>query len=395
VQHITDEQRRHRLGVRHGLAPEHRHPDLAAATRAMTVLHATEAASVALALWARTVDVQVADVDRALHDDRVLVKQTAMRRTIFAFPRDLLPAAWGSASARAATQTAKEVSRFLTSAGISADPEAWIATTAAAVLEALADGTPRTTAQIRESVPALAARFEMGGPDKSWGGSYPIGTWVVGMLGAQGKIIRAANGGHWRLNKPTWTLTGAWLGESPAPWPEAKGYAELVRRWLWTFGPGTEADIVWWLGATKTAVRRALADLGVEQVGLDRGETGWVLPGDTETVPAPGPWAALLPALDPTVMGWRGREFYLDARDRPYLFDTAGNATSTAWWDGRIVGSWIQDDDAVVQVILREDVGADAATALDAEAARLTAWLGGVRIPDVYATRVRSSRPLQ
>ena len=62
-----------------------------------------------------------------------------------------------------------------------------------------------------------------------------------------------------------------------------------MRRWLATFGPGTETDIVWWLGSTKTAVRRALADLEAVEVSLDGGGTGWVLPDDLE--PGAGPWS--------------------------------------------------------------------------------------------------------
>ena len=74
------------------------------ATRAMTVLHATEPATVYLSLLARVDGLTVADVDTALYVERSLVKQLAMRRTLFVFPRDLLPAAWGSASARVAAQ---------------------------------------------------------------------------------------------------------------------------------------------------------------------------------------------------------------------------------------------------------------------------------------------------
>ena len=70
----------------------------------MTVLHATEPATVYLSLHARVDGLTRADVDRALYDERTLVKQLAMRRTLFVFPRDLLPAAWGSASARVAAQ---------------------------------------------------------------------------------------------------------------------------------------------------------------------------------------------------------------------------------------------------------------------------------------------------
>ena len=61
------------------------------------------------------------------------------------------------------------------------------------------------------------------------------------------------------------------------------------------------------------------------------------------------PWAALLPVLDPTVMGWKQRDFYLGAH-APHLFDSNGNAGTTAWWDGRIVGCWVQDDAGVVEV---------------------------------------------
>ena len=68
----------------------------------------------------------------------------------------------------------------------------------------------------------------------------------------------------------------------PEPLDEAVGYAELVGRWLRTFGPGTTDDLVWWLGPTKSAVRRALVDVSAQQVTLDDGSTGWVLPGDEE-----------------------------------------------------------------------------------------------------------------
>ncbi|MEV5002623.1 winged helix DNA-binding domain-containing protein [Nocardioides sp. LML1-1-1.1] len=395
MRQLSDLVRRHRLASRHGLV--RRHDSVAAATEAMTALHATEAATVHLALWARVEGVTVAAVDRALYDEQSIVKQLAMRRTLFAFPRDLLPAAWGSASLRVARQQRAQLAKNVAAAGLAegeAAVEEWIEAAAEAVLAVLADGTARTTREVRERVPALDGRISVGGgPGKKWGGELPVGSWVMGTLGAEGRIVRAANAGHWRLNKPAWTTTAHWLGEVPEPLPEAAGYAALVARWLATFGPGTEADIVWWLGATKTAVRRALADLDAEQVGLDDGGTGWVLPGDTGTDEEVSPWAALLPTLDPTVMGWKERGFYLDPADTPYLFDSNGNAGNTAWWDGRIVGCWVQDDAARVHLVLREDVPAAGRAALEEEAERLTAWLDGTRITNVYASpQMRGAR---
>ncbi len=68
----------------------------------------------------------------------------------------------------------------------------------------------------------------------------------------------------------------------------------------------------------------------------------------------------------------------------PELFDGNGNAGTTAWWDGRVVGCWVQDDAGAVRVHLLEDVGTAGRSALDAEAARLTTWLDGVNVGTVY-----------
>jgi hypothetical protein len=398
MRHVTDADRRHRLARRHALAAGHRLADVEAVTRALTVLHATEPATVHLAVAARTEGVGVADVERALYDDRTLVKQLAMRRTLFVFPRDLLPAAWGSASARVAGTEWKRVVRDVTAAGLTDDGDAWLKTACDAVLARLGaesgdDGLPAQ--RLREEVPEIAGTVTIS-PGTTWGGDVPIAPRVMTQLGCRGEIVRGRNAGHWRTSRPAWTLMSRWLGAVPAPLEEAEGYAELVRRWLGSFGPGTEDDLVWWLGATKSAVRRALTAVGAVPVSLDGGATGWVLPGDDEAVDPVPPWAALLPVLDPTVMGWKDRTFFLGDAG-PRLFDRNGNAGTTAWWDGRVVGCWVQDDDGRVVVVPLEPLPDEATAALGAEADRLTRWLDGARIGTVYpsplmkSTRVKST----
>ncbi|HLS48521.1 MAG TPA: winged helix DNA-binding domain-containing protein, partial [Actinomycetaceae bacterium] len=352
--HIDNAERRNRLAIRHGLHPSHRLPDALSATKAMTVLHATEPSSVHLAVHARTDGVTIADVERELYEQRSLVKQLAMRRTLWVFPRDLLPAALGSAAARVADQQRRTVARTVERHSVADDGETWLADASRAVLDLLADGTPRSARELREALPELAGTITTG-LDRAWGGTFHLAPRVLTALGAAGLIARGPNAGHWRLGRPTWTLMSCWLGEQPATLPAGEGYAELVRRWLAAFGPGTLEDVQWWLGSTKAAARAALTAVDAVEVSLDGGAVGWVLPEDVEPVASPGPWAALLPTLDPTTMGWKGRGFYLDPGDAVYLFDSNGNAGTTAWWNGRIVGAWVQDDDGVVEVVLLRD----------------------------------------
>lgn len=321
---------------------------------------------------------EVTDLDTALYQQRSLVKQLAMRRTLFVFPRDLLPAVWPSASARVATMLRARLSKQLVTSGLAEDGGDWLDRARVEVLKDLADQPDgRSVTEMRAAVPMIDVRSTVPGAETLTAANVLI------YLGVRGDLVRAANTGKWYTSRPRWTLMDHWLGDTPSHWAAADGYRELVRRWLYTFGPGTEDDLVWWLGGTKTVVRAALAALEAERVSLDGGGTGWLLPDDLAEVADPGPWVALLPVLDATVMGWRGRDFYLGPHgDR--VFDSRGNAGTTAWADGRIVGCWVQDEEAVVRVRLLERVPARTRRALDAEAARLTAWLGGLRVSSVY-----------
>ncbi|WP_420113485.1 winged helix DNA-binding domain-containing protein [Pseudactinotalea sp.] len=380
---VTDDERRARLGVRHGVAPDARFSDLVSATRGMTVLHATEPASVHLALRARAAGVTIDDVENALYQHRSIVKQSAMRQTLFGFTTDLLPAAWGSTSARVARSLRSRLAKDLVTSGITPDGERWLDEVGDAVVETLTTREASGT-ELRQLLPAVDVKVERG--SGRWAAATPVAPQVLQLLNAQGRLVRAHNGGHWRLSKPRWTATSTWLPVVPEPLSEREGYAELVRRWLHSFGPGTEADLAWWLGGTLGAVRAALIDVEAVPVSLDT-ETalGWLLPDDIEPVEQPTEWVALLPTLDPTVMGWRGRDFYV-GRHLAMTFDSVGNAGTTAWWNGHVVGTWVQDRDGTARIHLLEDVPARARRALADEAERLTVWLDRVVVNVVYAS---------
>ncbi|MDP9405342.1 MAG: winged helix DNA-binding domain-containing protein, partial [Actinomycetota bacterium] len=113
--------------------------------------------------------------------------------------------------------------------------------------------------------------------------------------------------------------------------------------------------------------------------------SGWVLPDDVDTAGGDTHGVALLPALDPSVMGWKQRDWYLGDH-APQLFDRNGNAGPTVAVDGRVVGGWAQRPSGEVVTAVLEDVGAAAAEQIAAEAAVLTEWLDGA----VVSPRFRS-----
>ena len=343
----------------------------------MVCLHATDPVTVYLSAWARVHHMQVSDLERALYGERSLVKHLAMRRTLFVFPRDTLGPAQAGASNRVADSERRRLIRDVENAGLHRDGGSWLSAAAEEVLRALAEGREATSSELRDEIPLLEGSIAYG-QGKSWGGRVAVGPRVLTTLSAAGAIVRASNDGAWTTSRPRWATMKAWLGEEPAPQSEAEGTARLVEHWLRAFGPGTETDIKWWLGSTLKAVRGALADLNAVEVDLD-GQAGYLLGDDLEPTAPVEPWAALLPPLDPTTMGWYERDWYLG----PYkaqLFDTSGNAGPTLWWDGRIVGGWRQAEGGEVVLQLLEDVGGDGRRALGHEAERLNEWLAGTRV---------------
>ncbi len=343
----------------------------------MVCLHGSDPGTVYLSAWVRMDGMTVADLERALYVDRSLVKHLAMRRTLFVFPRETMGLAQAGASSRVARSERRTLIRDVEAAGLHRDGERWLSEAGEQVLAALSEGREATSSELRAEIPLLGGSIAYG-DGKSWGGQAPVGPRVLTTLSAAGQVVRASNDGGWNTSRPYWASMKSWLGEEIAARSEAEGVAGLVEKWLRAFGPGTAVDVKWWLGSTIAAVRRALADLDAVEVDLD-GQTGYLLRDDLEATDPVEPWAALLPPLDPTTMGWFERDWYLG----PYksqLFDTSGNAGPTVWWDGRIVGGWRQSETGEVVLQMLEDVGAEGLRAAEYEAARLTDWFGGTRV---------------
>ncbi|MEU6978313.1 winged helix DNA-binding domain-containing protein [Streptomyces sp. NPDC046371] len=380
---VGPEERRARLALRHRLAGAARAATAEEVAGALVALHATDPATVFLAAGARLAEDRdpVAEVERALYEERTLTRMHGMRHTVFVVPSGLAAAVHSSTSTAAAVRERTTLVKHL-AAGSDFDAS-WLAETERRVLAELAERGEATGAELGTAVPRLREQYVYG-VGTAQEGPQSVSSRVLRVLGMEGRIARGRPQGSWTSSRFRWALTPA-HDELPA----AEAQSELVRRWLAAYGPATEADLKWWTGWKVTDVRLALAALGAEPVALDgAGTVGHLLPDDLDPVrpDAAGPWAALLPALDPTPMGWQSRDWYLDPAHRPALFDRSGNIGPTVWWNGRIVGGWAQRPDGGIAHRFLSDVGADAVRAVEAEAARLAAWVGEVRVTPRFRT---------
>ncbi|WP_327320682.1 winged helix DNA-binding domain-containing protein [Streptomyces sp. NBC_01235] len=384
LRYIGVAERRARLALRHRLAPEARVATPEAVADALVALHGSDPATVYLAVGARLADpaATVPETDRALYTDRTLVRMHGMRHTVFVFPTELTAVVHASTGLAVAARERASLVKDMAKAG--APDAAWLKEVEESALAALARLGQATAAELSREEPRLREQFVYAA-GKSYEGVHTVVTRLLRVLGVEGKVVRGRPLGSWTSSQFRWAVAP----EHPEL-PLADAQSELLRHWLTACGPATEADLKWWTGWRVTDVRRALTAIGARAVTLDEG-TGYVVEGDEDPVTGAGePWAALLPALDPTAMGWQGRDWYLAPELRPALFDYSGNVGPTVWWDGRVVGSWAQRPDGEIawRILDEEGVGTEARAAIEARAERLGAWLGATRATPRFRTPV-------
>ncbi|MEV0904551.1 winged helix DNA-binding domain-containing protein [Streptomyces hokutonensis] len=382
--YIDVAERRARLALRHRLTPSTLAPTPEDVADSLVALHGSDPATVFLAVGARLADPAgtVDETSRALYEDRTLLRMHGMRHTVFVFPAGLTAVVHASTGLAVAARERASLVKDMAKAGA---PDAlWLKEVEDATLAALARRGQATAAELAEDEPRLREQWVYAA-GKSYEGVHTLSTRLLRVLGVEGKVVRGRPLGGWTSSQLRWAVA-----PEHAELDVAEAQSALLRRWLTACGPATEADLKWWTGWRVTEVRRALAAIGAESVSLDEG-VGYVAAGDLDPPADPvEPWAALLPALDPTAMGWQHRDWYLAPELRPALFDYSGNVGPTVWWNGRVVGSWAQrpDGEIVWRVLDRTDVGREAEAAIGEAAERLRGWVGATRVTPRFRTPV-------
>jgi len=371
------------LGAQHRLAPSALAATPAEVARSLVALHGTDPASVHLSVQARMRKPAVAAIEGALYEERALVRMLGMRRTVFVVPTELAAVVQAACTRAIAVKQRQLYTEMFTRAAFTADIEGWLHEVEESTLRALEKRGEATAIELAQDEPRLKQQILLA-EGKPYEALQSASTRVLFLLAAEGRIVRARPKGSWISSQFRWSPIDRWLPGGLPDLPVEEAQRELVRCWIHAFGPGTVADMRWWSGLTAREVNRALAKLDTISVDVD-GASAVLLASDADPPEAPPPWVALLPALDPTPMGWQSRAWFL-GEYAPILFDRSGNVGPTVWHNGRIVGGWAQRKTGEIVHRLLEDVGAEAQTHIETAAHAVSTLIGPIRVTPRFRT---------
>ena len=319
----------------------------AAVAERLLAVQAQDPRGVRLAIRARTSGLSVADVDRALTEDRTLVISWLNRGTLHLVHAEDYP--WLQALTTPPLRTGN--ARRLREERVS--PEA--ADRGVAVIErSLADEGPLTRAQLRERVSAAGVPTE---------GQALVHLLMLACL--RGLAIRGPMVGR----QHAYALVRDWLGE-PKPVDRDAALAELARRYLAGHGPAGERDLAKWAGLPLRDVRSGLWAIAGELE--ERGDGLLALAGRSANAELPPP--RLLGSFEPVLLGWASREPLIDA-DKAIVV-AGGIFRPFALVDGRAAATWrLRDGEVVIEPFGR--LARAHARALEDEAADVVRFLAG------------------
>lgn len=328
---------------------------------ALCGLHAQVASSPELALSARVEGLEQGDVQRALEEERTLVRTWTVRDTLHLVPADDLPL-----YVAVLRPLAEPGDGWMHQRGITREQYHRIVENVPRAL----DGRPRTREQLADRVAELA------GPDlreavlTSWGG-------VLKMSARLGDL----SFGPPRGRNVTFVRPDRWLRRKlPTLGPE-QARRELMRRVLGAYGVARYDDLKWWLENTRIA-KEVLQSSRDELVEVEvEGRRAWAHEGDLEALTArrrPG-GAHLLPSFDPYLVGPRPREAFVPAEWVSRVFRPQGRIAPVVLVDGRAVGVWsheLRGERVRVEVEPFAPLRPRVREALAGEAERLAVFLG-------------------
>jgi Winged helix DNA-binding domain len=293
--------------------------------------HAQVLSAAELSIGRRIAGVTRADVQRALWEERALVKTFGPRGTIHLLPTADLPMWTGALSALPSSVPAHPE-------GVRFTPEQ-ADEVIAAIGGALAD-SELTVGELTEAIADRAGPWAVERTMDAFQDRWPRWRQLTSTAAHRGMLCF----GPGRGRRVTYTNPRRWL-PGLRPMDGEAALRTLVTRYLYAYGPATPQHFAKWLGIPLRYSAGLFGKLAGElaYVELD-GDPGWTVAGDTGTPSQPHRGIRLLPYFDAYVVAGQPRErLYSGAAATRALTPTgqAGNYP-VLLVDGVVGGVWHQ-----------------------------------------------------
>ncbi len=293
--------------------------------------HAQVLSAAELSIGRRIAGATRACVQRALWQERTLVKTFGPRGTIHLLPAADLPMWTGALSALPSLAPAHRE-------GVRFTPEQ-----ADAVIAAIGDALADTELTVDELTDAIADRTGPWAVERTmeaFQGTWPRWRQLTSTAAHRGVLCFGPD----RDRRVTYTNPHRWLpGFRPAEGDAA--LRTLLTRYLYAYGPATAAHFAKWLGIPPRYAVGLFGQLASELECVEvEGEQGWTRAGDTGTPSGPHRGIRLLPYFDPYVVAGQPRERLYPGAAAARALTPAGQAGNypVLLVDGVVGGVWHQ-----------------------------------------------------
>jgi hypothetical protein len=293
--------------------------------------HAQVLSAAELSIGRRIAGATRADVQRALWEDRTLVKTFGPRGTVHLLPAADLPMWTGALSALPSSVPAHP------------DPVRFSAEQAEEVIAAIGDALAGTELTIDELTEAIVDRTGPWAGERTmeaFGDRWPRWRQLTSTAAHRGVLCFGPDRGR----KVTYTNPHRWL---PGFRPDDGDAAlrSLLARYLYAYGPATPQHFARWLAIPPRHAVELFDQLAgeLEQVELE-GAPAWTLAGDTSTPQQPHRGIRLLPYFDAFVVAGQPRERLYPGAAATRGLSPAGQAGNypVLLVDGVVGGVWHQ-----------------------------------------------------
>jgi Winged helix DNA-binding domain len=318
---------RHALSV--PAPPAGTEPDpIAGVVSAICGVHAQVASAAELSIGLRVAGVTRTRIRQALWTDRILVKTRGPRGTVHLLAAGDLPMWTGALSAippppfeqsRDALLTPEQTEQVL-----------------AAIADALRD-VDRTTTELTEEVVARTGPWAGERVMDAFQDKWP--RWIAASAAAMRRGVMCFGPNRGRAT--TYTSPARWLpGFAPISGPAA--LAEVLRRYLYAYGPATPAHFAQWLSAPRSWATKLFDSLDLKPVTVE-GIQAWVTADDTDFPHDRSAGVRMLPYFDAYTVGCHPRELLFSgvAAERALARGQAGNYP-VLLVDGTVAAVWHQ-----------------------------------------------------